>query len=386
MKFALVGVGGAGGRLVEQFRRAEKETGRSFSKGSLLAFDTQKAAFEQYSEIPLDRHVLLGDLHSGIRGEGVGGDVDLAADVARQDDDEIYREFDKLDVHNLDAVVVAAGLGGGTGGGAGPVIVDRLKTITENPVYGLGVLPDRSEPDQQALNAARSLQSFVRISDGVVLFDNDSWHNSDKQGPLADRYGELNRLHATRFLSVFALGELDSAEIAENTLDSSDIFRTLTTGGVASIGYASTELDVNSGFFSRLLSKLRNGEKKYETEGRTVAMRTNDLIKRAATRQLTLPCSIASADRALIVLSGPPEECSRKGFESGRHWLEEETGAVEVFAGDEPRPDASSVSAAILFSNVTEVPRIDELQRRAVAAKSGTPQSHGQDQRHSRQP
>ena len=367
MKFALVGVGGAGGRIVDSLHRGEKETGRSFSNGNLLAFDTTRAAFEQYAHIPLDRHVLVGDTHPDIRGEGVDGNVDLAASVAHEDRDELHREFDKLDVHELDAVVVAAGLGGGTGGGVGSVVLESLTALTDTPLYGLGVLPHDSESDQQILNATRSLQSFVRLADSVILFDNDAWHDGSSQGSLQERYEALNDTLATRILAMLALGELKSADIAENTLDSSDLMKTLDTGGVSTIGYASLDLGTDGGFISKLLSLFRNGEDDEPTS--TLAMRTQDLIQRAGKRKLTLPCEISSADRALIVLSGPPEECSRKGFESGRYWLEQETGAVEVFAGDEPRPNADTVSASILFSNVTDVPRIETLQQRAVAAQ-----------------
>ena len=363
MKFALVGVGGAGGRIVDRLRRSENETGRSFSTGSVLAFDTEREAFKQYDHIPLDRHVLVGDTNPEIRGQGVDGDVDLAASVAREDRDELHREFDKLDLHELDAVLVVAGLGGGTGGGVGAVVLESLDMLTDVPVYVLGVLPTESESDRHVLNTARSLQPFVRLADSVILFDNESWYDSSAEESLEQQYEELNELLADRILSILALGELDSADIAENTLDSSDLMRTLDTGGISTIGHASIALDTG-GLLSRLVSVFRNGEN--DEPDTTLAMRTQDLIKRAGTRKLTLPCEISSADRALIVLSGPPEECSRKGFESARYWLEQETGAVEVFAGDEPRPNADGVSASILFSNVTEIPRVDALKQRAV--------------------
>lgn len=363
MKFALVGVGGAGGRIVDRLRRSENETGRSFSKGSVLAFDTEREAFKQYDHIPLDRHVLVGDTNPEIRGQGVDGDVDLAASVAREDRDELHREFDKLDLHELDAVLVVAGLGGGTGGGVGAVVLESLDMLTDVPVYVLGVLPTESESDRHVLNTARSLQPVVRLADSVILFDNESWYDSSAEESLEQQYETLNGALADRILSILALGELDSADIAENTLDSSDLMRTLDTGGISTIGHASIALDTG-GLLSRLVSVFRNGEN--DEPDTTLAMRTQDLIKRAGTRKLTLPCEISSADRALIVLSGPPEECSRKGFESARYWLEQETGAVEVFAGDEPRPNADGVSASILFSNITEIPRVDALKQRAV--------------------
>jgi cell division GTPase FtsZ len=373
MKFALVGVGNAGGRIVDRLHYAEQTTGRKFTKESLLAFDTDRDAFEEYDNIPLDRHVLVGDTHPDIRGEGVDGDVDLAAAVAREDRDELQREIDKLDIHKLSAIVLVGGLGGGTGGGVGSVLLERLTQLTDTPLYAIGVLPDSSESDQTVINATRSLQSYVRLADSVILFDNDEWHNGASTTDLAEEYDRLNDELTERVIAALALGELDDAEIAENTLDSSDLMKTLGTGGVATLGYASFDLDRPDGVVDRIKSLFSNGKDDDVTS--TLAMRTHDLIKQAGTRRLTLPCSISSADRALIVLSGPPEEISRKGFEKGRYWLEQETGAAEIFAGDEPRPNATTVSASIVFANVTDVPRIEELQQRAVEAQqTGTTQ------------
>jgi len=66
------------------------------------------------------------------------------------------------------------------------------------------------------------------------------------------------------------------------------------------------------------------------------------------------------------VLSGPPDKLSRRGFESARQLVEEETETVEVLAGDDPRAGSSTVAATVLLSNVTEVPRIDSMQQHAV--------------------
>lgn len=399
MKFALVGVGGAGGRIVEQLRTREAATDREFSNDNVLAFDTTKEAFEQYSKIPLDRHVLVGDMHPDIQGEGVEGDVDLAASAAREDVDEIHREFDKLALHEVDAIVVCLGLAGGTGGGVGPVVIDNLDAVSDNPIYAVGVLPHRIESDQHAVNAARALQSVVKLADNTILFDNDAWFqptgggqpgeddmpseeqtasDSDEaessestQEPrieaetLEAAYDELNEILANRLISVLAVGERQTTDLAENRIDSSDLMRTLETGGVSTIGHHETTIRNPKSLIQRILALFRNGT---DDEPATEAVKIQQLIKSGATGRLTLPCDISSTERALVVLSGPPHVCSRKGFESGRHWLEEETGSPQVLAGDEPRPKAGSISATILFSNVTEVPSIERLKERAVTA------------------
>jgi cell division GTPase FtsZ len=367
MKFALVGVGGAGGRVVNALRNVEKNSDRTFTNDQSLVFDTEQAAFEEFTQVPADRHVLIGDTHPDIRGGGLDGDVDLGAAVAEEDTDEIYREFDKLATHEVHATVVVAGLGGGTGGGVGPVILEGLKSIADGPVYVLGILPAESESDRRAYNAARALQSYVDLADNVILFDNEEWYDAESDSSLEAQYNDLNVELVTRIIAVLAVGELEDAPIAETMLDASDTMKTLNSGGVSSLGYATVDLDRPTGLLAKLLSFFRSAEPGQEI---TDAAKIKELIQATVRSKLTLPCDVSSTERAMLSLSGPPEVCSRKGFETGRYWLEDETDTVQIWAGDEPH-DASMIAASVLLSNVTEVPRIDEIQERAVAYKRG---------------
>jgi len=174
----------------------------------------------------------------------------------------------------------------------------------------------------------------------------------------------MNRELATRIVTLLAAGEQDDTDIAENAMDSSDIMRTLDTGGVSSIGYASSRVESQEG----LLNKLSANGDKIDDEA-SDASKIKGLVRRAVNSRLTIPCEVASADRALIVLSGPPEMFARKGLESARQWLEQEADTVEVLAGDDPRNNATELAAVVLLSNVTETPRIDEIQSQAVDAQ-----------------
>jgi len=363
MKFAPVGVGAAGGRIVDWIRGLETNGDRRFSNGNVLVFDTDSEAFAEYDYVPSDRQVLIGDTYPDVEGRGTGGDIDLGAAVAREDKNEIYREFDSIEVNDVDALLLVAGFGGGTGGGTGAALLEELRATYEVPVYVLGVLPHDSEGDRPASNAARSLRSFVPAADNVILFDNDAWHSEGES--LAESHEELNRELATRVVSLLAAGELEGADIAENRVDSTDMVRTLGTGGVSTIGYATTELDVSFG----LLAWLRSLFTETDDSPPSDAAQIKSLVRRTVTTRLTLPCEVSSAERALVVLSGPPSGISRKGFERARYWLEAETDTVEVLAGDEPKRRTSTLTATVLLSNVTDVPRIEELQSRALASE-----------------
>ncbi|MFD1642703.1 tubulin/FtsZ family protein [Halohasta litorea] len=374
MKLALFGVGNAGTRIVDQLLDAESRTDRPLTDGNVLAFNTTPSAFADTSHIDDERQVVIGDIHPDVsrpedladesgedRREGVAGDPELGVEVARDDLPEIRRALDLVDDTEVDAAMIVAGLGGGTGCGLGAVLLEELASIYELPIYVLGVLPTSEESDRRAWTAARAVRTFVPLADAVFPIDTESWLASAE----SDDYDELNRAIATRLVSLFGAGERETAAISELRMDPNDLKRTLDVGGLATIGYAETELEeVSEGWYRRLRRLL--GLDVPEREPQTDAVSIKNLVQRAADSKLTLQCDIETADRVLLVLSGPPKELSRKGFETGRYLLEDKTGTVEILAGDEPLPEGSRITATILLSNVTGVPRIETLQRRAV--------------------
>ena len=362
MKLGTIGVGNAGSKIVDKMVEFEQLTDRNLCR-HVMVINTARTDLAKPDHIPDDRRVLIGDTHQKAKGHGVGGDVDVGADVAKNDIDEIRRAFDDVEIHEVDAILVCASLGGGTGSGAGPVVINELQRMYDEPVYGLGILPGKYEGGRPALNSARSLQSFVSNVDNFIAFDNDAWRS--KEQSVEQGYERMNRELATRIVTLLGAGEYDEPTVAENAMDSSDIIRTLDTGGISSIGYASTGVDNRES--DGLLAKFRED---HEIEnGSTSAAKINGLVRRAVNSRLTLPCEPSSADRALIVISGPPSELSRKGLESAREWIEQEVDTVEVLAGDDPRPNASALSSTVLLSNVTETPRIDAIQQQAVDAQ-----------------
>ena len=402
MKLSLFGVGNAGTRIVDQLVGGEHGTDQPFATKNVLAFNTTPSAFETADHIPEDRQVVVGDTHpevvapepsvddgdrsasptgdgeaagdseaaeepagderETVRREGVAGDPELGVEVAEDDLPEIRRALDQVDDTEVDAAVIVAGLGGGTGCGVGAVLLEELKAIYEIPVYVLGVLPSSEESDQRAWTAARAVRTFVPLADAVFPIDNEVW----SAGSAAVGYEAANSAIATRLSSLFAAGEREDQALSEIRMDPNDMMRTLAVGGIATLGYAETELSIESeGWFARLRRLL--GFDTAEPEPQTDAKSIKQLVKRAVGSTLTLPCDVSTADRVLLILSGPPGELSRKGFETGRKLLEDETGTVEILAGDEPLTDASTVTATVLLSNVTGVPRLEAIQERAVA-------------------
>ncbi|WP_276261479.1 tubulin/FtsZ family protein [Haloglomus litoreum] len=363
MKLAVVGFGNAGGKVLDELLAFEDDTGRAMVSAA-LAINSAKVDLARLERVPDSYRVLVGQADGRVKGHGVGSDPDLGASITEADMHEIDRALDQVPLYEIDAFLVIAGLGGGTGSGGAPKLTKHLREIYEEPVYGLGILPSEDEGGRAALNAARSLRSFTEAASNLILFDNAAWRGGSDS--IESGYDRTNREMVTRLATLLSAGEVDGSTLSENAMDASDIRRTLATGGVSSIAYAEARLEAETRRQQGLLGSLRSNQAGNGADGAT---KVSGLIRQAVQSRLTCSADVSSVERSLIVLSGPPGEFSRKGLESGRRWLEEETGSVEVLAGDDPRRNADRLSVAILLSNPTRVPRLEQIQQQAVAAQ-----------------
>jgi cell division GTPase FtsZ len=368
MNLAVIGFGNAGGKILDQLLAYESDSGRSLCQFA-LAVNSAEIDLAKLNYVPRDNRVLIGQTDQRSKGRGVGADPELGAEIARRDHNEIERALDGVPMHSIDGFLVVAGLGGGTGSGGAPVLAETLDDLYAEPVYALGVLPSAEEGGRASFNAARSLPSLTEASENLILFDNDAWRQHGDSVEMG--YERTNVEIARRVVTLLAAGEIDGSQISEAAMDSSDIKRTLSTGGVSTIAYASTSLspttrDERQG----LIDRFRSDGSTADGEHGDQTMKIHSLVRKAVQSRLTCPAAVDSAERSLAVISGPPEEFSQKGLRRARDWLESETESVEVLAGDDPRQYADELSAAVLLSNVTDVPRIDELQEQAVDAKT----------------
>ncbi len=360
MKLAMIGFGQAGGKVLDKFLEYDNRTGGDIVN-SAIAINTAKADLLGLEWVPEENRVLIGQTR--VKGHGVGADNELGAQIAEEDIDEIQGAIDRVPVHDIDAFLIIAGLGGGTGSGGAPVLAKHLGQLYTEPVYGLGILPSNDEGGIYTLNAARSLQTFIGEADNLLVFDNDAWRRTGES--IEGSYDEINEEIVTRFGLMFNAGEVDPGdEVGESIVDSSEIINTLRSGGIATIGYARQDLDVDRG---GLLSRFTSSNNDIDTAEKT--NRITSLVRKATLGRLTLPCELDGIERALVVVSGPPNHLNRKGIEYGRKWIEEQTGSMEVRGGDYPIRNAQSVACTVLLSGVTDVPRIKELQQVAIEAQ-----------------
>jgi cell division GTPase FtsZ len=358
MKLAVIGFGQAGGKVLDRLLEYDLERGTGVVSHA-IAVNSAKTDLMSLECVPEENRVLIGQ--TVVDGHGAGTEPSLGRQCAEADLQRIQTALDGA-TSEVDAFLVVAGLGGGTGSGGSPVLADHLREIYTKPVYGLGILPAESEGGIYNRNAADSLERFVDSVDNLLLFDNDAFKATGES--LAEGYTAINDEIVTRFGSLFSAGELDALgdTIAESVVDASEIINTLGDRGITSVGYAAEELTTEQ---SGLLDRLKADDEDIASEG-DAAGRITSLVRRATLGKLTVPCGLESTKRALLVVSGPPEQLNRNGIEEARSWLEERTGCLEVRTGDYPRPDADSVAAVVVFSGVTDIPRIDDVQAEAI--------------------
>ncbi len=358
MKIFLIGIGQGGGKIADLFLEYDRRT-RHNCITRAIAINTARSDLLGLKNIPMEDRILIGE--SIVKGHGVGADNELGARVAAEDIYTIQSAIDQRGTHEIDAFLIVAGLGGGTGSGGAPVIARRLKKLYVEPVYGLGILPARDEGGLYSLNAARSLMTFVKEVDNLFLFDNEPWKKEGES--LEDAYAFMNEEIVRRFGILFGAGE--SNEVGQVVVDAAEIINTLRGGGISTVGYAVEEVSKKKkgGLFKR----VKKDKSSLETLDATTKI--TSLTRRAVMGRLTLSCDISSAERGLIVVAGPPEELSRKGIEKAKLWVEEMIRGTEVRGGDYPVPKSDYVAAVTVFSGVTDVPRIKELQELAVNAQ-----------------
>jgi cell division protein FtsZ len=154
-QFRLLGVGGAGGRVVEHLSTL------GFEAMGLAVLNTDAAAL---ANCGVAAQIRLGERLT--RGLGAGGDpeigraaVDEAADVIREA------------CRGAELVMVAAGMGGGTGTGAAPVVA-RLARECGALVLGLVTLPFDCEGARRQRQARHGLEELKEVADVVLTLPN----------------------------------------------------------------------------------------------------------------------------------------------------------------------------------------------------------------------
>lgn len=368
MRVFFIGFGQAGGKIVDMFIEQDKKAPTRSFRG--IVVNTARTDLMGLDSIELKDRILIGQ--TVVKGHGVGTDNVTGAKITADEIDSIINTIDNRGTHDIDAFVICAGLGGGTGSGGSPVLARHLKRIYREPVYALGILPAPEEGRLYSYNAARSLSTLVNEADNTFIFDNSAWKNEGES--VRGAYQRLNDEIVRRFGVLFRAGEVSKSGVGEMVVDSSEIINTLRGGGVSTIGYAVSETVSKStkqkqGFAGGFLKGLKKREAAEEVlTGEDKSAKIIGLVRRAMLGRLTMPCDYTTAERALVLIAGPPDEMDRKGVEKSKSWVEENIAGVEVRGGDYPT-ESSKIAAVVMLATIGDAPRIRELMEIAKETK-----------------
>jgi len=221
-KIIVVGVGGAGNNQVTRIQKKEVEGAET------VAINTDKQHLEMSSA---DRKILVGkDL---TRGLGAGGKPEKGARSAEENLAELRNLF--KDAH---MVFLTAGMVGGTGTGAAPVLAEIAKK-EDCIVIGTVTMPFEIEGARMS-KAEDGLYRLRQHVDTAIVIENDKLLDIAGDMPLDQAFGVADELITTMIKGITET----IAKPSLVNLDYADVQAIMNEGGVAVVGYG--ESDTNN--------------------------------------------------------------------------------------------------------------------------------------------
>jgi len=199
----LVGVGGAGVNIVS--RISAEPFAREANGAEGLALAVMDCDARKLGESPVGEKWLLGEVQR--RGLSTGGELELGRQAAEASRDSLASAGGGADL-----LFLVAGLGGGTGSAAAPLVAAEA-TKAGGLVIGFAVLPFSFEGGRRAKQAEAALVSLRRACDAVIVLPNDLllqealWRLLCKTGLMNVDFAALQRAFEYRgSKTVFGLG------------------------------------------------------------------------------------------------------------------------------------------------------------------------------------
>ena len=244
----VIGVGGSGNNMVGWLYK------KGIKGAEIIACNTDK---QHLNIIDADKKFLIG---KGVtRGLGCGGFPEKGAEAAKESIPEL-----KESVKGADMAFVCAGMGGGTGTGAAPVIAQLAKD-TGAIVIGTVTMPfkiERARVDK----AEFGLHQLRQVTDTVIVIDNNRLVQIAGNLPIQQAFAVANELIATMIKGIVETIAVPSLV----NLDFADVKAIMQNGGVAVIGVGSS--DTNSRVEEAVKGALANPLLEVNYQGATGAL------------------------------------------------------------------------------------------------------------------
>ncbi|MBE6295755.1 MAG: cell division protein FtsZ [Bacteroidales bacterium] len=244
----VVGVGGGGSNAVHNMYR------KGIHNVSFAVCNTDMQAMQNS---PIPKKVQLGlEITEGL---GAGNDPEVARKAAEESREEIERLFND----GTKMAFITAGMGGGTGTGAAPVVAEIAKNLGILTV-GIVTIPFKFEMTGKIKQALKGVIEISKHVDALLVINNQR---------LIDMFPKLNVTEGFHLVDdVLTTATKSIAEIitARGTinLDFRDVRKILKDGGVAimSYGIEKGDMRVSRAFRSALHSPLLNDNDIYKSK------------------------------------------------------------------------------------------------------------------------
>ena len=244
----VIGVGGGGSNAVHNMYR------KGIHNVSFVVCNTDIQALQNS---PIPKKIQLGQTIT--EGLGAGNDPEVARCAAEESREEIANLFND----GTKMAFITAGMGGGTGTGAAPVVAEIAKSLGILTV-GIVTIPFKFEMTGKIKQALKGVIEISKHVDALLVINNQR---------LIDIYPKLNVTEGFRIVDdVLTTATKSIAEIitARGTinLDFRDVSKILKNGGVAimSYGIEKGEMRVSRAFKSAMHSPLLNDNDIYKSK------------------------------------------------------------------------------------------------------------------------
>ncbi len=214
----VIGVGGGGGNAVNHMCRL------GIKDVDFVVCNTDSQAL---ASSPVDIKIQLGS--SLTEGRGAGNKPEIGRQAAIENVQDVVDVLSK----NTKMVFITAGMGGGTGTGAAPIIAKAAKELGILTV-AIVTIPFRNEGKRRIAQAVEGIEAIEKHVDSLLVINNEK---------IREIYGDLKISEAfSRADDVLAIAAKGIAEIITVhgyiNVDFADVETVMTNSGVAIMGSA----------------------------------------------------------------------------------------------------------------------------------------------------
>ena len=219
-KVKVFGVGGGGGNTVTRMREIGIKGGEFITVNT----DAQDLLYTN-----ADHKILIGrELTHGL---GSGSDPRVGEEAAHESEQDIKKKLSGADM-----VFITAGMGGGTGTGAGPIIAELAKKQGAL-VIGVVTMPFTIEGRKRIENAEYGLERMESFVDTLIVIPNDKLLEIAPELPLQTAFKVADEILTN---AVKGITELVTKTGLVN-LDFADVKAIMVNGGVSLMGMGESD-------------------------------------------------------------------------------------------------------------------------------------------------